>query len=114
MNAWVQSLSPSSAVTTGTTCATGKTVLVQQDSVTQAVMSYSWNDATRAFAGSFGRDPSHWVRSLPHPTPDSSSGWVAPAIRTALTSVCIPAACQPPLVVHPLSQQSQEISCGSL
>src|SRR2546430_15792010 len=55
--------------------------------------------------------------SPPQPLALSVPTLVAPVARTALSSVCMPAVCQVPvqsLVVQPLSQQSQLMSCGSL
>src|ERR1700694_2910377 len=114
MKPCAQSCSPSSAVTTGTCAVTGCTVLAQQPAVTQPLLSYSWKDAISAFAGSTGRNCNQPLSSLPQRTRAGSGGWVAPPPRTAFTSDCIPAVCQPPAVRQPSRQQSQLMSCGVL
>src|SRR2546423_15002205 len=65
-------------------------------------------------AGSWGELLVQPDRSPPQFKPSTTTGWVAPAPRTALISCCSPAACQPPGMAHPFSQHDHEMSCGSL
>src|SRR5579884_1372681 len=73
-----------------------------------------WAEAASWWAGSDGSFWSHCDRSPDQLLPPASTGWVAPVERTALSSCCMPAACQPDEVRHPLSQHDQEMSWGSL
>src|ERR1700737_4706596 len=114
MKVCAQSFSLSSLVTTGTRFVTGRTMLVQHDWVAQPALGSSWNEASSALASSTGAYCSQPLRSLAQDNPPRRIGWLAPVLRTALTSESMPAVCQPAGVVQPLRQQSQLIPCGLL
>src|SRR5579862_1971244 len=109
MNPCAQSSSPISPVTTGTCAATLSTSwrhAVTQPGVPYLTNLYVWSDATSWCSGSDGSKASQWERSPAQPSPPSMSGCVAPVERTAVTSDCIPAVVQPP-VVQPFFQHFQ-------
>src|ERR1051326_9179037 len=88
---WAQSFAPSSPATSGTPASTGATCESQHPEFAHALKLYECHEATRLCAGSLGSCASQPVRSLEYANPPSMITLFAPAARTALTRVCMPA-----------------------
>src|SRR3984893_13313356 len=108
-----QSFSPSSPVRTGTPAATGAPWDTQQFTSPHVLNWYMCSDAASWPAESAGRCASQPLRSFDHARPPAMIGCVAPVLRTAFTSACMPAEVQaaptplPGLTVQPFSQHAQ-------
>src|SRR5450759_2751893 len=108
MNALPWSSWPSSPRTSGPCCETGSAWPSQQERAFHQLKLYTCHDVARLLSGSVGLLANHCDSPAEYWTPPSMITFVAPVVRTAVTSSCIPAAWYViPLHVPPSRQQRQ-------